>query len=451
MIALTRTRALARPDVPLLLSLVFYGGLCVMQLNDFVLWWSSNFVIGCIGMPFLLTTVTARPISGRYGFAAVAFSLLYFFFPVRTCLYVALVCALLFLYESVRGRTSLLPFITLLLMSPVAQYFADAFSFTLRLQLTRLAGSTLRLVGRDAVVSGNLITFNGTDFSVDPACMGLHMLLSSLLCCLLIIAVQQKRQGRELSTGWVMIVCTGAIVLNIFSNLMRILLLVQFRIMPGTAMHELIGICCLLLYVILPALIGLQWLVRRAGRPPAAPAAVATTMRMGWLPAHVLIALAMTGGIFYAGSHPTKLVTLPAVPGYSSSHYDAGVAKLENERSLIYLKDLKGFYCSEHHPMLCWTGSGFLFQQVAESNISGVRVISGTLQKGKEKLFTAWWYSNGLSRTSSGLGWRWDALRNGSRYCIVNVTAADEATLATEIARVVSSRQLNAWIAQGNK
>jgi exosortase N len=298
------------------------------------------------------------------------------------------------------------------------------------------------------LVSGNVITCNGSDFSVDPACMGLHMLLSSLLCCLLIIAVQQRRLGRELSMWWIVVVCLSAIALNIVLNLVRILILVQFGIMPGTVMHELVGIFCLVLYVIMPALIGLRWLVSRAGKAPAASGPNTALSRNGRYGMHLAVAFLISGGIFAAGRKPAPNAVLPAVPGYTASHHDSnGIVKMVHSSALVYLKALPGFYCSEHHPMLCWTGGGYLFKQVEERTIAGVPVISGTLQKGQERLYTAWWYSNGNERTASGLSWRWDALRKGGQYTIVNVTAADETTLAQQIAALAGSRSLNSWIA----
>jgi exosortase N len=338
-----------------------------------------------------------------------------------------------------------------MLMSPIAQYFADAFSFSIRLWLTKVAGKAMLLFGRQVEVSGNVITHNGIDFSVDPACMGLHMLLSSLLCCLLIIAVQQKRWNRQLGVVWMAIVGCAAIVLNIISNLIRILMLVQFGIMPGTLLHELLGIFCMVLYVVVPAIIGLQWLVKWLGEAKPATAAPPRADPISHF-LHVLIGCLLLVGIVAApGKRFKPGANLPSVAGYRASYYDTEIIKLESDRSLVYLKPLKGFYVSEHHPMLCWTGGGYMFKKVAEKTIAGIPVISGTLEKGKEQLYTAWWYSSGIQHTSSGMGWRWEAMRSGQPYSIVNVTAVDEQTLQEEMARVLRSETLRDWIAHSKR
>lgn len=75
--------------------------------------------------------------------------------------------------------------------------------------------------------------------------------------------------------------------------------------------------------------------------------------------------------------------------------------------------------------MLCWKGSGYDFQQIEETVISGNRVYTAMLQQGKEILYTAWWYENGQQSTISQLDWRWGAFRGAHPYSLVNVTTTN--------------------------
>jgi hypothetical protein len=52
------------------------------------------------------------------------------------------------------------------------------------------------------------------------------------------------------------------------------------------------------------------------------------------------------------------------VDGYSLSYPAQGIVKLDKPGSLIYVKYIRGFYDTEHNPMICWTGGGYQFKNV---------------------------------------------------------------------------------------
>lgn len=444
MISIQAVRYSARSEWRLAGIVAFYALICVLQLRDFLQLSSANFIIGCISIPFMIDSGAITKPSSRYAVVAIAFCLVHFLLPVKTALYIAVVAALLYTLETRRGKSSVVLLIALLLMSPIAQYFADAFSFPLRLKLTSIAGSLLRWMGQKVAVHGNVISGYGADFSVDPACMGMHMLVSSLLCALLVIALLQKRHAARISVAWITLILLCTIVLNAVANLVRIVLLVQFAIMPGTVMHEVVGILCLLVYVLIPLTLGLQWLFPKLAKlnPKKVIGHSEPDVRV-----HTGIGVLMVAGIALAPVlHHKRAVPLPVVSSYTANYYDAEIVKLQNKHALVYLKDLKGFYSSEHHPMICWAGEGYLFKEVSEVMIAGIPAISGTLQKESTILYTAWWYSSGERTTSSGIDWRWDAMRHGTPYSIVNVTAASESVLRREIQSLVADKGLNSWI-----
>src|SRR5690606_7473196 len=103
-------------------------------------------------------------------------------------------------------------------------------------------------------VLGNIIVLNGQEFAVDPACTGLNMLTVSLLLSLFMLAFYQRKTGHGNSFLLVAGVLLLTFGLNILANLFRIVLLVLFKIPASNIFHDLVGMACLILYVVLPLL-----------------------------------------------------------------------------------------------------------------------------------------------------------------------------------------------------
>jgi len=125
-----------------------------------------------------------------------------------------------------------------------------------------------------------------------------------------------------------------------------------------------------------------------------------------------------------------------AVPGYTVRGLGGHILQLNNRRSLVYIKPIPDFYYTDHLPAICWQGSGYVFLKIQEELINGSKVYTGILQQANEKLYTAWWYDNGSSRTLSQANWRWDMLRGAKKYSLVNVTSASREQLITEVQNI---------------
>jgi hypothetical protein len=69
-------------------------------------------------------------------------------------------------------------------------------------------------------------------------------------------------------------------------------------------------------------------------------------------------------------------------------------------------------------------------------------VYRGILKKGNEYLYTAWWYFNGASTTIDQLSWRMDMLKGANRYCLINITSKDEATLNEYLREILGGKEL---------
>lgn len=439
-------RSYKRTNYPMLLFGSIYLITAYIGLKSYLLSFSTN---GLLGMGVVLLTINIRPTektSSRFLYLALLFAASYLLVPAKTLLFASIAMALCFLIESWAGKVNFMPLFALVFMSPIFTYISDVFSFPLRLFLTSLAVALMRPLLPGVRAEGNMVITDSSEFSVDPACMGLFMLVTSLLAALMLVAIVQKRMQRQLSVFNLIAVMITIVVLNIISNLFRIICLVYFTIAPGTIMHEAIGLTCFITYGLLPALFFIRFWISKFGRPiekitnsDPLPVSQFTFAKHGFLSITILM-LAIWGGGKTVNSHLN--VPLISANGYTVSHLPDKVIKLQNEAALIYVKPIAGWFSSDHQPMICWSGSGYEFKQVQQKVIAGHTVYTSVLQNGKDKLFSAWWYYNGSEITTSQWVWRRNSLTTGQRYALVNVTAATPGELALAITNLSTSKAL---------
>jgi exosortase N len=139
-------------------------------------------------------------------------------------------------------------------------------------------------------------------------------------------------------------------------------------------------------------------------------------------------------------SDPTAAAV--AVDGYKTERVTTEIVKLQNSQSLIYVKNIPGFFSADHHPMICWKGSGYSFKQMQLETIGGQQVYTALLINGKEQLYTSWWYDNGIERTVEQMIWRRKMLVGGRPFSVVNVTAGNKQQLMREIGDIIRSNRL---------
>lgn len=397
-----------------------------------------NFCLGLLAIGASVRLDKSRRGGTRFAYVAFLFSLLAWRYPLWTIKYAALTTGLLFLVEYRWGRVNRVVLLTVVAMMPVLDFFADVFSFPVRLALTGWVGKMLAATDARVVIAGNTITYNGTEFSVDPACMGLHMLVAAYLAGLMLVGHYEKKGGKALRPGWLMGIGLLVLPLDIVSNLFRMLTLVYFRILPESDMHGIVGLICFAAYVLGPLAVVAEWVVRKKGAaasaprspesPPAIPFISRVSARDGlpWLiPFFALLSVWLSpreGGVAAASG--------PSLAGFTYRDMPDHITQLQNGDELIYIKPLSSFCSTEHHPMLCWTGSGYTFQHV---QMTGT-VYTAVLEKKTEHLYTAWWYDNGIRTTTSQAVWRWDMFCGAPSYALVNVSASSPQALDRAIA-----------------
>lgn len=317
----------------------------------------------------------------------------------------------------------------LLLLSPIAQYIGDVFGISLRLQLSKAAGVLLTYVGYKVKVSGNLIELNHTEFLVDEACAGLYMLTYSLLFGIIILSIYQR--GKQVLPFYqASILCLLLILLNISGNLVRIVLLIIFQVMPEDWFHEVLGLAVFVVYIILPFSLATKWffLKKTADNNSPIKDKLPDSTLSTLTPAFLLLPLyfILCNVSYQKENQPT----------YTFQHEDfveekinESTIKLTNAHALIYVKFPVPAYRTDHNPIICWRGSGYEFKKIYPLSIDSIPIFTAELVKGPDKLYTAWWFDSGIHQTTSQWEWRIKSLMNKENFFLVNVTCENKGQL----------------------
>ncbi len=396
----------------------------------------TTFLIGMCVLIYVLKVGALSAKSFRFFIPALLLAIISFYVPTFSIRYLLLVLALLFCIESMFGKLSELAFFSLLLMSPLFRYASETFTFPIRIWLSEISGKILALMHFPVEIRGNLILLNGNDFVVDAACTGLQMLGFSFLLSIFLLAYYQDAYQRKIGFSRQLLALFITFLLNIFCNLCRILLLIIFRVAPENPLHDLIGICCLLVYVWFP----MAWIIKHIARKQAVKPSIEKIERAGmrhW--AFNTLCLALTAYLIlsFPGSKTINnqgLIKKKEKINYETKVLNNGIIQLKSKNALVYLKPIPDFYSGEHSPLFCWKGSGYTLKNIKEQLVYGYKIYTGALSNKNDVLYTAWWFTNGEVITNSQLEWRWRVLKGETHFELINVTANSEHELTKVIA-----------------
>jgi exosortase N len=396
--------------------------------------WNADLLMGLALAPYICR-VKHGEYSIRCLFPALVFSITALFFPVKTTLFVALLFSALLFFENFKGKVGPALFFLLLLVSPLFVYLSNAISFPIRIWLSEVVVSILSTGGLAAHASGNIIELNGAEFSVDQACAGLHMLSMSFIVCLFVIGYCQRQTGKQLIFIKIVLLLVLTFALNIVCNLCRIMLLVLFKIPAGNVFHDVTGVVCLLVYVMIPLVwLGIFYLKKSAkvGKHPRQNQIIRLERNEVRFPFVHLLLVAMLIVITFSLRSMDVLskkgIDGIMLNGYKKELLQSGIIQFNKPGQLVYLKPTP-FYAPEHSPMICWQGSGYNFTSIRKQTIAGREVYSGILTKGADKIYSAWWFDNGSLKTINQFKWRWEAAKGSKPFYLVNVNATSEAGL----------------------
>jgi len=427
--------ALIRKEGPYYALLVIgaiAGAVIAFPLSFFT---QSNLLIGACLLPFVANIRPGTRFNYSFFLLILLFGTASFIYGVRMFYFFALVFYLLWLAEIFIGRVNSLTVFLLGFMSPFFSQVSAILGFPMRLQLSQLAGTVLKWIGLDIQIEGNMMLLNGAVFTVDEACMGLNMLAISMLMGVFILAHNSSVYKKGMKLKYIILFFVICFVLNLVANLFRIIVLVLFEVLPGNPMHEIIGISCLIVYVLIPLYMLGRWMINRFGYLPKERNNTLSVPVFGRMGFALFAAIILFVGVRVnkIRNHPVVAHARVSLPGFITTEIGDGVTQMTNDVMLVYVKPIPEFFTGEHTPLLCWKGSGYVFKSIRKKWIYGQEIYFGQLVKANEKLYTAWWYSNGQVQTISQLDWRMRMLKGEAKFCLVNVTTNEETKLTQNI------------------
>jgi exosortase N len=218
------------------------------------------------------------------------------------------------------------------------------------------------------------------------------------------------------------------VILNLIGNIIRGLTLIVFRIMPEYWFHDAVGLLVLLLYVLIPFYFIASKVICHV------PVKIKKERILPGNIKYIVLLCCTTITIFLCQRLPEidpvilseNYLTLE---GYETEQVTPDVTKLWNDETLIYVKAPIPPYRTDHNPMICWKGSGYSFSKVDHFKLGGHHVIYSELVKGKEKLYTTWWFQSDKSIAVDQWGWRRKSIKTGESFYLVNITCNSMETL----------------------
>jgi len=356
---------------------------------------------------------------------ALLFLLLYYVLHVYSAFYIGWGLAILTCLMATAYQPTLLSYVLMALTTPAIKYLFMVFSFTIRLQLTDMAGKVLQWFYPAIEVAGNCLVLKGINYTVAPECLGLNMLSSALVVAMFALAFWGKRHQSQAGLPVIVLFAIVAFALVAAGNVVRIILTVMFGAMPDTFMHELIGLAVFVINTCVPLLVLSAW-ASRLFKPEATQ--ISQKKRLPLL--LMLLLVVLTGGAYFVDNNKVQERQAPLelnIAGMQQSCSTDGVVKMTNNEVLIYLKPPAFFLGSDHHPFICWRASGYHIKNENVTTINGHEVYTFEIEKdGEAPMYSCWWYSNGERHTCSQLQWRLASLKGDKTYSVVNVSANDK-------------------------
>jgi exosortase N len=211
----------------------------------------------------------------------------------------------------------------------------------------------------------------------------------------------------------------------------------MFRIGPEHAMHEPAGIICFVAYVMIPTYFFSRWIVVPVQKDVPSKQLSLTLPIYASLVLASLMLLLIGIRINVNRQQPVQVQRRASfVDGFRKEEMKEGITKFYNAEALVYVKPIPEFFTSEHTPLLCWKGTGYKFESIREIQVENHRTYVGRLVKGTKVLYTAWWYSNGETKTIDQVNWRFRMMKGEKSFSLINITSSSETDLWKNITLV---------------
>ncbi len=297
--------------------------------------------------------------------------------------------------------------ILILLCPPFSQKWSLLFGPELRIFLTKHTVQVLQQLHFSVTNSGNLLFFNGNSFTIDPECEGLKMLHSLILFHLLSFHWLQTKK-LQLTKQLYLALIPISIGLWYFTNLFRIILLILGNVPQDSIAHEMIGIISFLSIVVFPILC----IYIIAGNLDFSDSEFLFPMSSRIFPVMSMI-FVLTLYWLFPREENAIAKPFPQKSGNFVLEEEDPTHKIASyswEKQRIIIKKNMEFFRVSHHPVHCWTGSGYKFHYEKDFSLkSGEIIKKAEIQKDNEILDLYWWYEISLNsqKIKTGSEWEW--------------------------------------------
>jgi exosortase N len=397
-------------------------------------------VLGWVILLFTIKTQASKTIN-IWLIISVLLLIISWVLPIRTLLFLYGMSAIYYASTAIGYRPGWLSMLIAIIMSPVFFIAGHVFTFPLRLWLSDITAKILQGFGQSITVQGNqLFDATGQQFSVDPACAGIALWQTTALLQLFLAStyLRKNRITNPLTAVPLLLIAIGGTTI---ANVIRLVMLVLFNVPANTISHDLVGLSCALVYGVLPLYGYFKYVKPGTQATTETESTTAQTNLLSIAISLVLLALLAFKLLTFKQTLPQSLIERykHEIPGMTYRVISGDVTQYYSDSMIVYIKPIPSFYSSEHHPGLCWQGSGYELTAVNETSINGITLYTGTL-KGATILQTAWWYDNGKSTTSSQWAWRREMFSGAPEYAIVNVSVPQNANLTKAVAEVMKMK-----------
>lgn len=404
-----------------------------------------NFLLLLAVLPFAIKKQNNTK-SIRYGVIAFFLLLLYPLVHISSIYFFALISTIFFIYEYHYGKLNSIPLFLVILISPAATFLSKVIGFEIRLWLTKIAANILQYINPNYNYSGNIILIGTNEFYVDAECMGLKMVLLSMVTTLLFITYRLQQKKRQIALIYTIIALFISYTLVIIANLARIVLITIFQSPPGTLSHEIIGIMCFVAYVAVPL-----WYTIKLIPIKQQKTEIVHTAKYNKLIFYALIIVLLSIFAIYRfanidlkkNTHSNNLSLNSFSNDFTCSIEAHNVLKLTNKKYLLYIKPATPFYSADHCPIICWKGSGYTITKEQIISISKHTVYYNELKKNKDILYATWWYDCGSDKTISQYKWRFENMINGKKYHVINVISNSKANVIAKTEKLLTENIFN--------
>jgi len=390
-----------------------------------------SMLLGIIVFPFVIKFQNQSS-NFKYAILAGLVSIGLLLVRTNSLYYFSAVFLMLFVLDKWFGKINILPFLLAVVISPTINTIVYIWSFPIRLKLSEWAGATLKMVGIDIEVQGNLLLLEGNTFAVDPACIGLKLIITALVLSIVILAYFEKKHQKTINFWQSMPVLFLVLFATILANFIRLLTLIIFHILPENPLHDAVGMLSLVVYVLIPMYFFIPFYFKKYIKNVNLNSSkIISVNRISYVVYSILLVLIIINGRQFLEQ---RIENKSAIEHIQFANLDRivtelGVLKLENEEALIYVKPPVRFFQGSHDPRFCWQGSGYDFSEVEIQNFGDKQLYIALLTKENDKIYTAWWYQSQNSQTPHEWNWRLNNLKNQEAFYMVNVNCNDKATL----------------------